>query len=129
MTFVMPYFSGNLLQRNWDAITAALNSGGSGSTPTANDWIAGDAIPVPSTGITVFVQNGGLDGTSLCTEPTVGTDDGKMLGFLLLASNGATVETSNFQFVETGTSQNPAVLFIAKNGTWHPWLTVGVDSL
>lgn len=24
----MPYFSGNLLQRNWDAITSALNSGG-----------------------------------------------------------------------------------------------------
>lgn len=128
MTFTMPYFSGNLLQRNWDAIVAALNAGG-GAGAIMHEWAL--AGPLPAIGpelVTLYHNNGGVAITATLPNPVVGTDDGKLAILTIQAGGGSTVSTGPADFLENGTSPvgDATVILIAALGQWILLSTLGV---
>lgn len=120
MTFVMPYFSGNLLQQNWDAISIALNS--SAGIPTVHSFVGSGPITVPTEPLEIWYQNGGTgSGDIVPAAPISGTDDGKRLIIMLEAGGGDRVLADAIYTDNSVGDTNifSSVTLVAILGTWY----------
>lgn len=135
MTFIMPYFSGNLLQENWDAITEALNAGPSG--PVTTDDVTNESSVAGATATDALNTLSTSDGIANASDPFLGptvTDAITSLETLVNAIPAPTLPPSTVSFHADGSAIGVGAAFTlamqidgsgSNDVTLNPGITVG----